>query len=243
MKKITAIFMSIMLVFCFTACTGNQQSESSTQETTKISEATEAETKSESETNSQAHSSAESETQKAESGKTLIAYFSWSSSGNTEKMAKTIAEQTGGEIYEITPKNPYPEDYTECTEVAKVEADNNSRPEIKNLPESVEEYDRIIIGYPIWWHTAPMIIGTFLESYDLTGVDVYPFSQSSSMDEEQFNESMEFVRTSAKDANVHDGLFTSPTDVDTITDYLEQNGLIKKFIEVRIFYARTNFRK
>lgn len=212
MKKLTAFFMSIMLVFCFTACTDNQQSD----ENTQISA---------SETSDVAMTN--SETSQTESGKTLIAYFSWSSSGNTEKIANTIAEQTGGEIYEITPKNPYPEDYTECTEVAKAETDSNARPEIKDLPKSVEEYDRIIIGYPIWWHTAPMIIGTFLESYDLTDVDIYPFSQSASMDEGQFNDSMEFVRTSAKDANVHDGLFVSPTDKEAITAYLNQNGLKK----------------
>ena len=82
--------------------------------------------------------------------KTLIVYFSWSSSGNTEKMAKMIQEQTGGDILKLEPLNPYPEDYTECTEVALAERDGNVRPEIKNLPESLEGYDRIFIGYPIW---------------------------------------------------------------------------------------------
>lgn len=69
-----------------------------------------------------------------------------------------------------------------------------------------------------------MIIGTFLENYDLTGVKVYPFTQSASMDEEQFNNSMDFVRKSAKDANVQDGLFVDATDTDGIQKYLEQNG-------------------
>ena len=82
-----------------------------------------------------------------------------------------------------------------------------------------------LIGeYPIWWHTAPMIIGTFLENYDLSGAHVYPFTQSASMDTEQFENSMEFVRESAAGANVHDGLFTESSDTEGILAYLTENG-------------------
>lgn len=152
----------------------------------------------------------------------LIAYFSWS--GNTAEMAAQIQEQTGGDLFEIVPVEPYPTDYSECGEVALAERDSNARPEIQNLPESIEQYDTIFIGYPIWWHTAPMIIGTFLESYDLSGVDVYPFTQSASMDTEQFDQSMDFVRQAAAGAAVHDGLFVRASDTDGITSYLTENG-------------------
>lgn len=155
----------------------------------------------------------------------LVAYFSWS--GNTEEMASYIAEQTGGDLLEIQPETPYPTDYNECGEVAQAERDNNERPAIANLPASIEEYDAILIGYPIWWHTAPMIIGTFLESYDLSGVDIYPFSQSASMDAEQFDNSMAFIRESAAGATVYEGLFVSPSDTDAIDAYLSDNGLIQ----------------
>lgn len=158
-------------------------------------------------------------------GKTLIVYFSWSS--NTERMANTIKEQTGGDLLELVPVNAYPTDYTACTEVALAERDSNARPAIQNLPSSIEEYDNILIGYPIWWHTAPMIIGTFLETYDLTGVDVYPFTQSASMDRTQFNNSMEFVRACAEEATVHDGLFARYSDTATITAYLNTHNLTK----------------
>ena len=83
-------------------------------------------------------------------GKTLIVYFSWSSSGNTEKMANTIKERIGGDILEIEPAVAYPTDYSECGEVAKVERDKNARPEIANLLDSLDEYDTIFVGYPIW---------------------------------------------------------------------------------------------
>lgn len=159
----------------------------------------------------------------AQGEKTLIAYFSWS--GNTVAMAQTIADKTGGELFEIVPVTPYPTEYTPCTEVALEERDSNARPEIKNLPENIDEYDTILIGYPIWWHTAPMIIGTFLENYDLTGIDVYPFTQSASMDEEQFENSMEFVRGCAGKGSVHDGLFADAYDEAAIEKYLKDNGL------------------
>ena len=71
-----------------------------------------------------------------------------------------------------------------------------------------------------------MIIGTFLEHYDLTGYDVYPFTQSASMNTTHFNTSMEFVRDCAKNANVHDGLFARATSTDTINAYLLTNGFI-----------------
>lgn len=83
-----------------------------------------------------------------EDGKNLIVYFSWSNAGNTEKMASSIQEQMGGDLFEIEPLNPYPTDYEECGDVALVERDENARPEIANLPASVEEYDTIFIGYP-----------------------------------------------------------------------------------------------
>ena len=164
-------------------------------------------------------------TPKPPQGKTLIVYFSWSS--NTERMANTIKEQTDGDILKLIPVTAYPTDYTDCTEVALAERDNNARPAIQNMPASIDEYDTILIGFPIWWHTAPMIIGTFLESYNLTGIDVYPFTQSASMDRTQFNNSMEFVRECADGATVHDGLFARYSDTSSITTYLKNNNLIK----------------
>lgn len=169
--------------------------------------------------------SAEGEVSENTDGKTLVVYFSWS--GNTAEMASHIVEQTGGDLYEIEPKTAYPTDYSKCGDIAKVERDENARPEIANLPVSIDEYDTILVGYPIWWHTAPMIVGTFLENYDLTGVDVYPFTQSASMDTEQFDNSMNFVRENADGANVHDGLFVNSSDTTAIDHYLSENKLVK----------------
>lgn len=154
----------------------------------------------------------------------LIVYFSWS--GNSESVANYLKNATDGYIFVIESLNAYPTDYDECIKVADKEKANNSRPEIKNPLESIEGYDTILICYPIWRGTAPMIIGTFLESYDLTGVNIYPFSQSASMDESQFNESVKFIKSCASGANVCNGLFAAADDTDAIDTFLSENGIV-----------------
>lgn len=96
------------------------------------------------------------------------------SKGNTHIVAEMIADKTGGRLFEIEPVNPYPEDYTECTEVAKREKEEDARPAIKNdIP--VEDYDVIFIGYPIWWGDAPMPLHTFIDKHNWNGKIVIPF--------------------------------------------------------------------
>lgn len=222
MKKMMSILMAVALAFTFAACGQAQQTESTDP---SIADAQPSNTQSRSEALTQ--NVPETTEAAGIEGKTLIVYFSWSTSGNTEKMATYIQEQTGGDLLKLEPLNPYPTDYEECGNVALAERDEDARPEIANLPQSIAEYDTIFVGYPIWWHTAPMIIGTFLEHYDWTGVEIYPFAQSASMDTEQFDNSMEFVRESAAEANVHDGLFAEATDIDGIQEYLTANGFAK----------------
>lgn len=225
MKKILSILVTVIMLFSLAAC-GQTSATESGLNNTAVKESSQTDSTKNNESQDASSPSVEAskgETEQAADGKTLIVYFSWSASGNTKKMADYIKEQTNGDVFEIVPQNPYPTDYDECGDVALVERDNNQRPAISDLLDSIEEYDTVFIGYPIWWHTAPMIIGTFLESYDLSGIDVYPFTQSASMDVEQFNNSMEFVRESAKGATVHDGLFVKASDIDGIQSYLTEN--------------------
>lgn len=118
-------------------------------------------------------------------GKTLIAYFSRTgenynvgtiTEGNTAKLAKEIAAQTGGTLFEIEPVTAYPTAYNEMLTVATNERQSNARPEIKNKVENFEQYDTIFIGYPIWWGDLPMLLHSFMESYDFTGKTVIPFN-------------------------------------------------------------------
>lgn len=84
--------------------------------------------------------------------KVLVVYFSWG--GTTRRMAQEIQRITGGDIFEIEPATPYPTNYTECTQVALRERDNDERPAIKNRVENFDDYDVVFIGCPVWWHTA-----------------------------------------------------------------------------------------
>ena len=120
--------------------------------------------------------------------KILIAYYSRKgqnyvngsiknlAKGNTEIVAEFIQKSVGGELFEIDTVKNYPVDYTECTEVAKVEIQQKTRPELKNYLSSVEEFDTIFLGYPIWWSVPPMAVATFLEHYDLSGKKIIPFA-------------------------------------------------------------------
>ena len=159
---------------------------------------------------------------KPENGKLLVAYFSWS--GTSERIAKNIITQTGVDSFRIERETPYSDDYnTVAYGEAKDEADSNARPPLKNPLESVAAYDKIVLCYPIWWHTAPMTVGTFLETYDLTGKTIYPISQSASMDVSQYNQSVEFIKECAKGAVVDDGLFTKDNAV--IQSYIAETVL------------------
>ena len=112
--------------------------------------------------------------------KKLVAYFS--ASGVTAKVAETLAEAIGADIFEIEPKVPYTEaDLNWMDKKARSTIEMNdpvSRPEIAIKRDSMKDYDTIFVGFPIWWYVAPTIINTFLESYDFSGKTVIPFATS-----------------------------------------------------------------
>lgn len=96
--------------------------------------------------------------------------------GNTQYAAMLISEKTGGDIYRIEPKTPYTTDHEKLVDQAKEEQNDNARPEIKDKVENFDDYDVIFVGYPNWWGDMPMILYTFLESYDFSGKTVVPFN-------------------------------------------------------------------
>ena len=118
--------------------------------------------------------STSSEVEKTKSsGKMLIAYFSWS--GNTQGVAEEIQRQTGADIFEIVPIPAYSDDYNTVLMEAQRDQHEQARPAITNPPQSIDEYDVILLGYPNWWASIPMPIATFLESYDFSGKTILPF--------------------------------------------------------------------
>ena len=176
MKKILTLLMIFVLMFSLTACGGNSKSQSETQSAQK-------ETSANTETKATA-SDTESDAPSTDS-KSLVVYFSRTGEqynvgviekGNTAIVAEMIAAETGADTFEILPKEDnYPTTYSELTDYAKEEQNNNARPEIKDTVENFAQYDTIYLGYPIWWGDLPMICYTFLESYDFSGKTIVPF--------------------------------------------------------------------
>ncbi|WP_136807166.1 flavodoxin [Desulfosediminicola flagellatus] len=132
------------------------------------------------------------------SGKTLVVYFSWPETlnphnmsddeanstvvingkvlGNTQYVAMVIAKATGAELFRIEPVNPWPLNHKLLIAQAKIEQMRDYRPAIAKPLENFQDFDTIFLGYPNWWADLPMILYTFLETYDFSGKRIIPFS-------------------------------------------------------------------
>ena len=86
-----------------------------------------------------------------------------------------LADLTEGELYRIEQAQPYSEDYQTCIAQAQQDLKNHARPEVLDLPDDLDLYDEIYLGYPNYWGTMPMAVYTFLENYDFTGKTIHPF--------------------------------------------------------------------
>ena len=148
-----------------------------------------------------------------ETQSTLIAYFSFT--GNTEEVAQQIADQTGGTLVEIERATPY----EDASEEGEEEIENNVHPEITVDLDSVDDYDTIFVGYPIWFDEAPMVIDTFLESFDFSGKTIVPFCTSAS---DSIDNSLHIFSELAPDAVIADGL--TANDEADIGSWLNELG-------------------
>ena len=112
--------------------------------------------------------------------KILVAVFS--ASGVTKKVGEEIARIAGADFFEIVPEKIYTDDdlnWMNKQSRSSIEMnDLSSRPKIAGTVSDMDSYDKLIIGFPIWWGVAPRIIDTFLESYDLSGKTIIPFCTS-----------------------------------------------------------------
>ena len=109
----------------------------------------------------------------------LVAYFS--ASGVTKRAAEEIAAETGADLYEIVPAQPYTRgdlDWTDRSSRSTLEMkDPGCRPEIAEEAD-VSGYDVVFVGFPVWWYVEPRIVDTFLESRDFSGKILIPFATS-----------------------------------------------------------------
>ncbi|MBQ1738555.1 MAG: NAD(P)H-dependent oxidoreductase [Muribaculaceae bacterium] len=134
---------------------------------------------------------------------TLVAYFSASEAHITAQVAKTLAEACDADLFEIVPEQVYTaEDLDWRNEQSRstIEMkDSTARPAVASKVENMAQYNTIYVGFPIWWYTAPRIINTFLEQYDLTGKTIIPFATSGGSDMGKSGEDLQ--KASAPAAN------------------------------------------
>lgn len=177
MEKLTALLLSVVLVLSLAACgSANKPASSTTQpETSAPTE--------QPESSSTAPTESEPETQ-PETGKTLVVYYS--ASGNTERVAKDIAEAAGADLFEIVPTEVYTsEDLNWTNSDSRVSREHDDE-SLRDVPLTTTEvpdwdsYDTVFIGYPIWWGIAAWPVDTFVKNNDFTGKTVIPFATSSS---------------------------------------------------------------
>ena len=177
MKKLAALLLSVVLVLSLAACgSANKPASSTTQpETSAPTE--------QPESSSTAPAESEPETQ-PETGKTLVVYYS--ASGNTERVAKDIAEAAGADLFEIVPTEVYTsEDLNWTNSDSRVSREHDDE-SLRDVPLTTTEvpdwdsYDTVFIGYPIWWGIAAWPVDTFVKNNDFTGKTVIPFATSTS---------------------------------------------------------------
>ena len=182
MKKLTALLLSVVLVLSLAACgSANKPASSTTQPET--SAPTEQPATEPSESSSTTPVESEPETQ-PETGKTLVVYYS--ASGNTERVAKDIAEAAGADLFEIVPTELYTSDDLNWTNPDSRVSREHDDESLRDVPLTTTEvsdwdsYDTVFIGYPIWWGIAAWPVDTFVKNNDFNGKTVIPFATSSS---------------------------------------------------------------
>ena len=174
MKKLTALLLSLVFVLSLAACGSANKPASST---------TLPETSAPAESASTTPSETKPETQ-PETGKTLVVYYS--ASGNTERVAKDIAEAAGADLFEIVPTEVYTSDDLNWTNADSRVSREHDDESLRDVPLTTTEvpdwdsYNTVFIGYPIWWGIAAWPVDGFVKANDFTGKTVIPFATSAS---------------------------------------------------------------
>ena len=189
MKKLLASILAVMLVMAMTSCSGGNSGASG----------------------------GDQAAQQNTDDKSIVVYFSCT--GNTKAVAEEIAAQTGSDLHEIVPEEPYTEEdlnYNDDNCRANAEMnDPESRPAISNTIENLSDYDTIYIGYPIWWGSLPRIMNTFFDTYDFSGKTIVPFCTSGSS---SISQSVSVIREAEPEAQVKEGLQVSSPGADDSSD-------------------------
>ena len=237
MKRIIMTFLLLISVFGLIACSGksNNTLNAESKSTASISDK-----------ENKSGKSKDKENESNNTSKILVAYFS--ATGTTKTIAEYAADILDADIYEIVPQDPYTEEdlaYYTGGRADKEQDDPDARPAISGSVENMEQYDTILLGYPIWHGQAPRIISTFLESYDFSDKTVLTFctSHSSGIGSSDTN-----LHSLAPNANWPDGeRFSADSTKNDISDWLNSIGIdntkeeMKMNISVNGHTLKANF--
>lgn len=220
MKKYLSIILGIILTACLVGCGSSDRGTLNDNEQAIISnqEVSDTEEQELSVENRQTEKDADFEQKKEQ--KVAVVYFS--GTGNTREVANVLAKEAEADIFEIIPENMYTADdlnYNDDNCRANQEMnDDSARPAISNDLSVVSEYDVIYLGYPIWWGTAPRIIQTFIENYDISGATVYMFCTSGGSGIES---SISDLQMLYPDINIVDGKRLNDATETDIREWIE----------------------
>lgn len=149
----------------------------------------------------------------------LVAYFS--ASGTTAEIAEEVAKAADAALYEIKPEKPYTKadlNWMDKKSRSSVEmSDKSYRPKLAEGTLNLQEYDEILIGFPIWWYVAPTIINTFLESYDFSGKKIILFATSGGSG---FGNTVKELAPSAPKAEIVEGKLLNNVSRQEITEWV-----------------------
>ena len=236
MKKILSLVLTLTLVFSLAACANTETTENSAPASSSAPESTaapEESTPASEGTVPAGSAQPEEETSRTETearpeteagSASLVVYFSWS--GNTESVANEIQAQTGADLFEIVPAEPYTDDYDTLLDIAREEQANGAHPAIAETVENFEQYDTVYFGFPNWWGAMPMILYTFLDEYDFSGKTIAPFVTSGGSG---FSGSIGTIESMEPEATVTEGLSLGSSQAAepaaAVTEWLAANGL------------------
>lgn len=226
MKKMTAIFLSMLMIFTLTAC-GSSSSGNDTTDTQSVSDSTETSAEASAEATTEAPEEASAKEPETTGGKTLVVYYS--ATGNTEEAASYIAAAAGADLFELVPVEPYSDDdldWTDDNSRVVYEHDNPDARVVELVESTVsdwESYDTVFIGYPIWWGIAAWPVDGFIAANDFTGKTVIPFCTSSSS---ELGDSGELLEEAAGTGNWLEGMrFSSGVSEEEVQSWVESLGL------------------
>lgn len=212
MKKLATVVLSCLLMFCLIACSSGGSGSTSS-----------ADTSSSSVSSASDETSATTEESSTDLGNVLVVYYS--ATGNTERVANSIAEATGGDLFEIEPTEPYTDDdlnwNDESSRVSREYEDESLRdvPLVNTTVDGWDDYDTVFIGYPIWWGIAAWPVDGFVEANDFSDKTVIPFATSASSG---MGQSGELLADLAGTGDWQDGMrFSSGAGDDEVQEWVE----------------------